>query len=125
MDDDVDDQLYFREAIAEVNPSIECRFANNGLEALEHIEVPPPFDLIFLDLNMPVMNGYECLTTLKQKDQYKNIPVVIFTTSKNKSDIERSKQLGAHLYVSKPTNFTILCSKLSRIFNDDISGFMI
>jgi CheY-like chemotaxis protein len=122
VDDDEDDQLYFRDAINQVNPGIQCEMANNGKEALVQIEIPPPPDLIFLDLNMPVMNGYECLATLKKTNRYKHIPVVIFTTSKNSMDIERSQNLGASLFLTKPSNFTILCNKLRTILEFDLSS---
>jgi len=58
VDDDVDDQVYFLDAINEINPSMECKLANNGLEALQSIKILPAFDIIFLDLNMPIMNGF-------------------------------------------------------------------
>lgn len=122
VDDDADDQLYFRDAINEVNNSLECEIANNGREAIHQINVPPPPDLIFLDLNMPVMNGYECLSYLKTEDRYKNIPVVIFTTSQSLTDIEKSRQLGAELFFTKPTNFNTLCKKLATILDMDFSN---
>ena len=121
VDDDADDQVYFRDAINELNASLQCDIANNGREALDQIQQPPPPDLIFLDLNMPVMNGYECLEFLKTEERYKNIPVVIFTTSKNKQDVEQARQLGAHLFFTKPTNFNTLCSKLNKILEMDFS----
>lgn len=121
VDDDTDDQVYFLDAVTEINPSMECKIANNGLEALQHVQVPPPFDIIFLDLNMPIMNGFECLSSLKQQERYKKIPVVIFTTSKNAFDIERTRELGANLFFTKPTNFRTLCNKLKQILEKDIS----
>ncbi|MFT3908408.1 MAG: response regulator [Ferruginibacter sp.] len=121
VDDDVDDQVYFLDAINEINPSMECKLANNGLEALQSIKILPPFDIIFLDLNMPIMNGFECLSSLKKSEAYKNIPVVIFTTSKNFNDIERTKELGASLFLTKPTSFNTLCDKLKQIFETSVS----
>ncbi len=120
VDDDADDQLYFLDAISEISPDLECRVANNGVEALIKIQVPPPFDVIFLDLNMPIMNGFECLSNLKLLDNYRDIPVVIFTTSKNSQDIQRTKELGASLYFTKPTSFSMLCSKLKKIFEIEL-----
>ena len=123
IDDDIDDQLYFKDAIAELNEILQCEVANNGREAIEQLKYPPPPDLIFLDLNMPVMNGYECLEFLKNETRYKNIPVVIFTTSKNINDIEKSKKMGAKLFFTKPTNFNILCNKLDKITKLDFTAF--
>lgn len=123
VDDDADDQLYFKDAINEISPHLECDVANNGREALQNIVIPPPPDVIFLDLNMPVMNGYECLTELKKTSEYKHIPVIIFTTSKNERDIERTQKLGASLFFTKPSNFSTLCNKLNQILDLDFSKF--
>ncbi len=122
IDDDADDQLYFRDAVNEINETLQCKVANNGIEAIEQMNVPPPPDVIFLDLNMPVMNGYECLAYFKKEDRYKDIPVIIFTTSGNTHDIERSRKMGAKLFFTKPSNFGILCNKLRSILEMDFSN---
>ncbi len=117
VEDDIDDQVYFLDAIAEINSDIECKIANNGLEALQKIQEIPPYDVIFLDLNMPIMNGFEFLSSFKTSKKTEHIPVIIFTTSKNPLDIERTKELGASLFFTKPNSFKILCDKLIQIFN--------
>jgi len=122
VDDDADDQFYFTDAIHEVNETVQCEIANNGREAIEQIKLPAPPDVIFHDLNMPVMNGYECLSYLKKEDRYKNIPVVIFTTSQNENNIERSRKMGAELFFTKPASFTTLCSKLGKILEMDFAN---
>ncbi|MEO8150280.1 MAG: response regulator [Bacteroidia bacterium] len=116
VDDDTDDQLFFVDAIKELEPALECGIANNGLEALDHLEkVPPPPSLIFLDLNMPLMNGYECLAQLKKINQYKEIPVIIFTTSSHPVDMERTISMGAKMFLTKPPDFDVLKNKLQDI----------
>lgn len=116
VDDDKDDQLFFVEALRELQPSLACGIANNGLQALEYLEtVPPPPLLIFLDLNMPLMNGFECLEHLKKANDYKEIPVIIFTTSNHPVDIERTLSMGAKMYFTKPGDFNTLKSKLQDI----------
>lgn len=122
IDDDMDDQVYFKDAVNELCDTLRCEIASNGLEAVHRIGVPPPPDLIFLDLNMPVMNGFECLASLKKEGRTKNIPVVIFTTSKNHHDIEQARQMGAELFFTKPTNFETLCSKLDKILEMDFKS---
>ncbi|HPH85686.1 MAG TPA: response regulator [Ferruginibacter sp.] len=127
IDDDVDDQLYFREAIEEIKPACVCKIANNGLEGLQQIAASPLPDIVFLDLNMPIMNGYEFLENIKKNKQYHHIPVIIFTTSKNSADIERCRLFGASLYLTKPVDFATLCTKLNSVFelNFDSTAFMI
>ena len=118
IDDDQDDQLIFRDAVYTVNPDLQCELASSCMEALKQLEVFSP-DLIFMDLNMPVMNGFDCLVYLKNKSDLRDIPVIIFTTSKNLSDINRTRQLGARWFMTKPDDFTVLCKKLNRIIQKD------
>ena len=119
IDDDPDDQLFFRDAVQVVQPDLLCELASNCQEAFDQLELPPPPDFIFMDLNMPVMNGFDCLVFLKNKSEYKHIPIIIFTTSKNQNDISRTQQLGARWYMTKPDDFKVLCSKLNKILNKD------
>ena len=118
IDDDPDDQLLFRDAVHTVRPDLQCELASSCLEAIKQLEVFSP-DLIFMDLNMPVMNGFDCLVYLKNKSDLRDIPVIIFTTSKNLSDINRTRQLGANWYMTKPDDFNVLCKKLNRIIQKD------
>ncbi len=116
VDDDTDDQLFFVDAINEIEPALDCAVANNGLEALSYLEkIPPPPSLIFLDLNMPFMNGFECLAQLKKINHYKEIPVIIFTTSNHLLDMERTISMGAKMFFTKPPDFTALKNKLHDI----------
>lgn len=65
-------------------------------------------DLIFLDLNMPIKNGYECLDEIRVNEKLKHIPIAIFSTSATADDIERTRQGGANAYIRKPANFETL-----------------
>ena len=117
VDDDEDDRELFCDAVGIVDPSINCIIARNGEEALaglrnHKLERP---DIIFLDLNMPRLNGKQCLIALKKDLALQNIPVVIFTTSKLKEDKAETKLLGACDFVSKPTAQKELCDTISRI----------
>ena len=122
VEDDTDDQLFFVDAVKEIEPTLECGIASNGLEALDHLDkVPPPPSLIFLDLNMPIMNGYECLAKLKETKQYNEIPVIIFTTSNQPVDVERTISMGAKLFITKPPDFEVLKNKLHDILKTDFA----
>jgi CheY-like chemotaxis protein len=123
IDDDPDDQLFFRDAVQVVSPELGCELASSCQEALKQLEAPPLPDLIFMDLNMPVMNGFDCLAYLKNKNEYRDIPIIIFTTSKNLKDIDKTKQLGARWFMTKPDDFNVLCKKLNQIIRrDSIEG---
>jgi CheY-like chemotaxis protein len=121
IDDDPDDQLFFRDAVQTIGWDLHCELVPTCQEAFRILELPPPPDFIFMDLNMPVMNGFDCLANLKNQNNYKDIPVVIFTTSKNPNDISRTKQLGAKWFMTKPDDFNILCQKLDKIINTDLT----
>lgn len=120
VDDDNDDQLFFTDALKEIDESIQCLIANNGKEALDQLKMLTALpDILFLDLNMPFMNGYECLTQLKNNVRLNEIPVVIFTTSNDPKDVELTHQLGADVFLSKPNEFNLLREKLARILQLD------
>ena len=118
IDDDPDDQILFRDAVHKVDPDLQCELASGCMEALKQLEVFSP-DLIFMDLNMPVMNGFDCLTYLKNKSELRDIPVIIFTTSKSQVDVNRTRQLGAHWFMTKPDDFSVLCKKLNKIIQKE------
>lgn len=103
IDDDSDDRTYFIKSLSVVEPEIKCLQASNGKEGLavldNHTELP---NVIFMDINMPVMTGWECLTNLKKHDKYKEIPVVIFSTSSHQRDVNIAFDLGACSYCVKP-----------------------
>lgn len=115
-DDDPDDQELFIDALHEINELFECVTATDGTEALEslsrHLFVP---DIIFLDLNMPKMDGKVCLSEIKKDKFLKEIPVIIYSTSSEKKDIMDAMQLGAAYYLQKPTRFQELSRALLKI----------
>src|SRR5688500_12821680 len=112
VEDDQDDRFFFCEALSEFHPGIDCTIAMNGAEALDLVGSLPAFDVIFLDLNMPKIDGFECLLRLKAHPTHKRVPVVVISTSRREEDMQKSEQLGASLYVSKPPPFEELFRKL-------------
>lgn len=109
VDDDDDDWEIFQAALHKVSETgnyYSIKYAKQALEQLESQEVVP--DLIFLDLNMPAMNGLEFLTQLKKIENSKDIPVIIFSTSSHKEIKEQAKELGAHDFITKPHDFNEL-----------------
>jgi CheY-like chemotaxis protein len=121
VDDDEDDQELFQLALREADPEIRLLTANNGVEALEMLESGHVItDYIFLDLNMPLMGGKECLTRLKENPLLKTIPVIIFSTSSDPSDRAYLWQLGAMDFMTKPTRISDLTALLNQFIETQI-----
>lgn len=122
IDDDADDRFLFCEALKQVDDTIICETAEDGQEALVKLNGPPLPNYIFLDLNMPVMSGFECLAHLKKIPDLEKTPVIIYSTSKNSVDIKRTASLGAAAYLKKPGDFNELCDKLQDILDYDFNS---
>ena len=121
VDDDLDDQELFVEAVSEVDKSIECisvSSCEDALDMLKNNKVPLP-DIIFLDLNMPRLNGKQCLSELKRLSHLKHIPVIIYSTSSEKRDIEETSRLGAAHFLTKPSKFKELCTALDFVVSKE------
>jgi len=110
VDDDADDCLLFCEAINVIDDNIECVIANNGAEALLKLDAIVP-DIIFMDINMPVLDGKECLKQIKSTEILKNIPTVICSTSSDQIEINDILNMGAG-YITKPVSFDLLVKSL-------------
>ncbi|WP_033410832.1 response regulator [Segetibacter koreensis] len=118
VDDDKDDTDMFCEVISEINNSVKCTAASNGKEALQLLEnerVLP--DFLFLDLNMPGMNGKQLLKQLKQNQKLTSIPVIIYSTSNLEADKEITRQLGASYFLTKPDSMKQLKKDLEFVFD--------
>src|SRR3569833_3151759 len=116
VDDDEDDQCIFIDLIKDIRQEVQCFTADDGLQALEKLrELVPAPGLIFLDLNMPFINGFECLERIRQDNRLKTIPVVIFTTSQSDSDRKKAKDNGADLFLSKTADLRSLRDSLRNI----------
>lgn len=117
-EDDFDDFDMLTDILSAINPAIKTINVRNGAETLEFLDnatILP--DMIFLDINMPAMDGKACLKHIKKDEKYAKIPVIIFSTSSSALDIEQCKQLGADYYVSKPTTMKEGVEALRKVVN--------
>ncbi len=109
------------EAIHEVDGSIECHSSTSGEDALRELEretVALP-DLIFLDLNMPKLNGKQVLKEIKRSHALQHVPVIMYSTSFAPHDIQEVTYLGAAFHLLKPSRFDDLCKSLRVILSKD------
>jgi len=113
-EDDADDRLLVKDALQECKWDVDMRFVDNGEDLLDYLlrrgkyaqagKAPRP-GLILLDLNMPRKDGREVLREIKASPELRRIPVVVLTTSRADTDIERIYELGANSFISKPVQF--------------------
>jgi CheY-like chemotaxis protein len=117
VDDDADDRDLLIEGIQLIDVTTKCITAINGAEALQLLsKIDSKPDLIFLDLNMPRLNGKQFLAEIKSINALQEIPVVIYTTSKLSDDIEETKKLGAAYFITKPVKVSDLHREIKLAF---------
>jgi len=115
VDDDPEEFELFCEALKTMGSDIKCLHAHDGAEALRMLTERRPLpNYIFLDINMPVMNGWECLTQIKSDPRLASIPVLVYSTTSNAREIESYRQLGAAEFIAKPASFTQLVNVIRR-----------
>jgi CheY-like chemotaxis protein len=119
IDDDADDRTIFCEALLEADCTCNFISAINGEHALQVLRRPDVIfpDFIFLDLNMPRLNGWQCLAQLRKDDSLKHIPVVIYSTSQSEEDYEKALKFGAVYFFTKPSRFADLVHGIFYVLN--------
>jgi CheY-like chemotaxis protein len=123
IDEDEDDREIFLEAVKEVSSTVECMAFDSGIEALKQLRlhnISP--DVIFLDLNMPVMSDQQFLMELKNDPDLQSIPVITFSTSSRPSTIQEMKELGATDFITKPSGFRDLVHILMPVLKKNVDG---
>ena len=120
-DDDLDDCDFFSEAITEINDRVTVKMLHDGKALLTELQKSPEIypDLIFLDLNMPIMDGAECLSAIRNNQLYAKSPVIMMSTSKADSDVDMVFKLGANRFITKPNNFNDLKAVIEKIMKTD------
>ena len=89
--------------------------AMNGLEALDILSREKNFDLILLDINMPVMNGIQFMEKLKKENLYRQVPIIVISTEGREEDTLRALKLGAWGYVVKPFKPHMLYELIEKV----------
>lgn len=117
VDDDEDDREFFADALVGVNLNTQLQQLDNGKSCLDYLmqQIDNLPNLIFLDLNMPIMNGFECLTEIRKNPLLKELPIAIYSTSSSDKDIERTFLNGANIYIKKPSSFEDLKKSLTQV----------
>lgn len=124
-EDDEGHAILIKDALSENGLLNQIDHVQDGQEALDYLYGRGAFagrdalnhkpDIILLDINMPRVDGFEVLETIKQDQHLRNIPVIMLTTTDNQKEIDRSYKLGANSYITKPVAFEAFLEKISKL----------
>ncbi len=121
-DDDADDRMFFEDAVSDLQLPVDFRTVKDGAELIDYLYgfgiILP--QILFLDLNMPFKNGFQCLDEIRSLKAFKDICIIIYSTTARPSDIQTSYTKGANLFIQKPNSFSELKMILHKIFTMDI-----
>ena len=118
INDDEDEQWIFTEALKEISNSIKCLYAVTAEEGVKLSKQSLP-DYIFLDINMPVLNGLECLAFIKKDESLKEIPVIIYSTGINDRIAYAAMGKGAFACIKKEYTIKDLVKTLKTLFAEN------
>lgn len=116
-DDDEDDRFLFGEAIKQLSIKTKLSLFKDGQELMDYLfsnEMERP-NLLFLDLNMPVKDGMQCLREIRQNEAFKDLAIAIYSTSSTEQDIEATFIYGANIYINKPSSFAKLKEVIEKV----------
>lgn len=118
-DDDEDDRMFFKEALQEMKVRTKVTLVNDGVQLMNYLNQPGNKmpNVVFLDLNMPLKNGMECLIEIRQNKRLRDLAVAIYSTSSSEEYIEEAFVKGANIYIQKPDDFGVLKVILEQVIN--------
>ena len=116
VDDDPDDRQIFEEAVSAIDKRHVCLTAQDGTDALSYLSAGNFPDIIFLDINMPLMDGKQTLVEIKKDKALDNVPIVMFTTSSSQLDIAFCQQYGVD-FITKPINLQDFHNTIQKLLS--------
>lgn len=116
-DDDADDRMLFEDAINEIDVKTALSLFIDGKQLMDYLLQPNinlP-EIVFLDLNMPIKDGMQCLKEIRSNNVLKDLCVAIYSTSSSEQDIENTFINGANIYINKPNSFNALKKAIDKV----------
>jgi CheY-like chemotaxis protein len=123
VDDDSDESYLFNEALEHSGLHINLSRANDGNHLISLLQNEQRPDLIIMDINMPYKDGVEALAEIRNNSQFKEIPIIIYSTTKNEKSIDDCYEKGANLFVVKPNNFDGMVRVVKEICTMDWKNY--
>ena len=120
IDDDYDEVLIFQQLISDLPYQIECSYAEGAEDALTLLKTISP-DIIFLDVNMPKINGIECMSMIRHNPDLRQIPVVIYSNGINKNMLALADNIGAAACFKKMGDFEMMKAELKEILEKNFT----
>lgn len=116
-EDDEDDRQFFKEAIEKMNLNTVLEMVTDGVYLIDYLRDNPSKKphLLFLDLNMPRKDGFECLKEIRNDLGMTDLPIAIYSTSNASVDMEEAFRLGANIYIRKPSDFEMLKKIIAKV----------
>ena len=118
IDDDIDEMKLFVEAMKEVIAGFKCTYASSGAQALKMLLYLRP-EVIFIDYNMPLMNGLELAEELKKSKELKDIPLFLYSTHISSNMLQKARELGIAQCIEKPCTMNEMIQTLKIIFTGE------
>ncbi len=120
-DDDMDDREIFLEVCNAACPDINVLVFENGDHLLQHLKNPEKTDpaILFLDINMPKVNGFDCLRKIRESQEFDKLCIIMYSTSVSQADVNKAKELGADGFLQKPCNYSRLMKSIEKILETD------
>jgi CheY-like chemotaxis protein len=122
-EDDDDDSMFFEHAVQEIHPDLELIRYRDGVELMDRIAGVDNPGILFLDINMPRANGYQCLLQLRATKTFQELPIIIFSTAGSADLISKLYDAGADAFIVKPNDFNHWKSIVERTLNTDWKNF--
>jgi CheY-like chemotaxis protein len=116
VDDDEEEFELFLSAVKEISKDVEVIHAAGCGDILSILSADQP-EIVFLDINMPTVDGIDCLKIIRAQEAYATLPIVMYSTSSNKLSIQQSFDHKANLYVVKSYSYEGLLLVLSKVFS--------
>ncbi|HEY0092031.1 MAG TPA: response regulator [Flavobacterium sp.] len=121
-DDDEDDLMFFKEAIEEMH--YNAFFFDQAGKMLYAMHNPPPKPyIVFIDLNMPGLDGYDLIKDIRKTPEFNDTPIVILSTADEECIIKRCRELGANYYVTKANALRGLQKSIEHVMGIDWKNF--